>query len=282
MTLSIPLVGHSFKKRERTYQNAISLTDRNRYVIADYERGNFSVSQCNWEPNPQANIVAILKPVTKSSSSSSSGGQGDSSDGTDKSAAAKSVPTGAIAGGAVGGVALLALAAFLLYWFCIKPRRRRREAAAAAAAAATAAVDEPQQRAPSPPDRTLKPELDSEEIQKRHEMEAQKSRWVVEADGQQTFIYEMDGKKGVWAVEADGTPVEVHEMPAMEEVAAELRGTRDSIEVAPRPPRWSWEMTDPMTSPPSLPSPENETIVEESPQVSETSPQSDRTRLKRR
>lgn len=239
-------------------------------MTADYERGNFSVSQCRWEANTQSNIVPILKPVIKINNGSSSEDPGNSSDGTGKSASTKSTPIGAIAGGAAGGVAILALATFLLYWFCIKPRRRRHEAEAAAAAAS----DETQHRATSPPDPTLKPELDSEEIRKAHELGAVKNQWFAEVDGQQRLVFEMDSKKGVWAVEADGTPVEIHEMPAREEVAAELIGSRDSIEVAPSRQRWSWEMTDPAAPPHSLP--RDETIMEDSPQVSEASPISHR------
>ena len=33
-----------------------------RYLIADYEHNNFSVSQCNWESNTQPHIVAIRPP----------------------------------------------------------------------------------------------------------------------------------------------------------------------------------------------------------------------------
>lgn len=34
-----------------------------RYLIADYERRNFSVSQCNWSPGAKENIVAISSPA---------------------------------------------------------------------------------------------------------------------------------------------------------------------------------------------------------------------------
>lgn len=251
------------------------MTNGNSYVIADYERRNFSVSQCNWDAAATSNIVPILKPVVKTTPDSGSG----SSDPANNSASSSSVPVGAIAGGAVGGVAVVALACFLLYWYCIKPRKRRRTEAAAAADATT----EPEQRIPSPPNPLfLKPELDSEEVRHAQEMEAHKNQWISEADGgglgTGSFIYELDGKKGVWAVEADGTPVEVHEMPAVEEVAAELRGDGGSDEIA-AVPRWSWEMTDPVVSPGSPPS---ATVATERPQVSEASPRSLIARMARR
>ena len=34
-----------------------------RYLIADYERRNFSVSQCSWSPGAKENIVAISSPA---------------------------------------------------------------------------------------------------------------------------------------------------------------------------------------------------------------------------
>ena len=34
-----------------------------RYVIVDYERRNFSISQCTWNPGVQENIVAIESPA---------------------------------------------------------------------------------------------------------------------------------------------------------------------------------------------------------------------------
>jgi hypothetical protein len=252
------------------------------YVTADYERGNFSVSQCSWDANAQQNIVPILPPVSKTSNGGGSSGSG----GTNKSGKASSIPTGAIAGGAIGGIALLAAAVTLIYWFNIIPRRRRR-----AEASLTTTQTQPD-APPSPPDPILKPELDSEEVRKVQEMEGHKNQWVVEADAQnqtriyemegKKVVYEMDGKRGVWAVEADGTPVEVFELPAREEVAVELRGERDEIEVARPKLRWSWEMTDPVQSPAALSSFEGETISEESPQVSESSPRSFRAKLARR
>ena len=34
-----------------------------RYLIADYERRNFSVSQCSWDPGAQEDIIAIKSPT---------------------------------------------------------------------------------------------------------------------------------------------------------------------------------------------------------------------------
>jgi len=262
-----------------------SSTDYISYVTADYDRRNFSVSQCNWQPDAQSNIVPILPPAQESSNS----GSGSGSLGTPiNKSITSSPPVGAIAGGVVGGVVVIIAIAILLWFFCIKPRRRRAEAAAAAAAASP----EPQPRPRPEEEAFMKPELDSEEVRKAHEMEAHKNQWISEVDAEQAriyemegkkVIYEMDGKKGIWAVEADGTPIEIHEMPAREEVAHEMRGQRDSIEVAePGRPRWSWEMTDARQHSATFRSPEGSTIAEESPNISSASPRSIAARISRR
>lgn len=80
------------------------------YVIADYERGNFSVSQCKWVLASQ-NIVAILPPS-------------NSTVGPTKS---PPLPTGVIAGIAVSG-ALVILVAVLLFFCWWRPRQRKRKA----------------------------------------------------------------------------------------------------------------------------------------------------------
>ncbi|KAH7357295.1 peptidase aspartic [Rhexocercosporidium sp. MPI-PUGE-AT-0058] len=90
------------------------------YVIADYERHNFSVSQATFPPTSvSASLVAIHPPVlddgTQTNTTISSQKKGD-------------LTTGAIAGiaiGGVAGVALVIVAAFLWH----KKRRRRHELA---------------------------------------------------------------------------------------------------------------------------------------------------------
>lgn len=73
------------------------------YVIADYERRNFSISQATFDSRAVQNLVAIY-PI-----------------GGPKS----SIPIAAIAGGAAGG-ALLLIAA-LVYFFWWRPRQRKRK-----------------------------------------------------------------------------------------------------------------------------------------------------------
>jgi hypothetical protein len=203
------------------------------YVIADYDRGNFSVSQCKWEANAQQAIVPILAPSLMAEVSASGPGVNGTTAGESKSKSkSKSTPVGAIAGGVVGGIVALAAAAYLLYRFCIKPRRHAAEAATASALAATAEKNE----TPAPTgDTVFKPELAAEPATPANEVDGGKNQWHSEVDGgknqwhsevdggKNQWHSEVDGGKNQWHAEADGTPVQIYEMPA-EEVASELRG----------------------------------------------------------
>lgn len=76
------------------------------YVIADYERQNFSISQCDFNARATENLVAIL-PL-----------EGDPTLPT------KKTPIAIIAGAAAGGALIIGLA--LLYFFWWRPRQRRK------------------------------------------------------------------------------------------------------------------------------------------------------------
>lgn len=67
-----------------------------RYVIADYERKNFSVSQCSWVGGAKSHIMAIKRPGDETPSKS------------------HKLPAGAIAGIAVGAVAFALVVTVLL------------------------------------------------------------------------------------------------------------------------------------------------------------------------
>jgi hypothetical protein len=187
------------------------------YVIADYDRRNFSVAQCNWNPSAQQNIITIRSPSGEGSASNGTAG----TSGGSKSS--NSVPVGAVAGGVVGGVVAIAGIAALLWFFCIKPRRRR--AKATELAAQTGTENDPP--APPPEDPTAdKAEMDNQDKDRVHEMEGKKNQWVVETDGQE---------------------VQIAELPAREEVAAELTGQRDAVEMMD--PRHPVEMDTPANNP---------------------------------
>ena len=74
-----------------------------RYLIADYGRNNFSVSQCSWDAGTQSHIVAIRPP------------------GFHESSASHQLSAGAIAGIVVGCVVILILAS-LGIWIMLRKR----------------------------------------------------------------------------------------------------------------------------------------------------------------
>ena len=77
-----------------------------RYLIADYERNNFSVSQCSWDAGTQSHIVAIRPP------------------GFDASSPSHKLSAGAIAGIVVGCVVILLLLASLGIWIKFRNREK--------------------------------------------------------------------------------------------------------------------------------------------------------------
>ncbi|KAH8599268.1 aspartic peptidase domain-containing protein [Bisporella sp. PMI_857] len=103
------------------------------YVVADYERRNFSVSQCKWDLLAPSAVIPILPPTNETSSTDAT------------SEGSKKLPLGAIIGIAIGGAAIASAILAALY----VRRRRRRKAAAA--------------KASTHEDTILKPELDGYE-----------------------------------------------------------------------------------------------------------------------
>lgn len=98
------------------------------YLIVDWERQNFSVSQCNWVYGENSNIVPIVSPSL---------GGGASGQPTH---AKSGLSTGAIIGIAVGCGFISALVAFAIVWWFWRKRRNSKivkiEAAYASQAAA--------------------------------------------------------------------------------------------------------------------------------------------------
>jgi hypothetical protein len=105
----------SSKKREYLKSSeTISVVDFGRYLTVDYERGNFSVSQCVWQDGAPERISAILSPAYINSSSTT----------TSSNSASKPVGAGIIAAVVIAAIVVLALAAGLGYFVS---RRRQRD-----------------------------------------------------------------------------------------------------------------------------------------------------------
>lgn len=79
------------------------------YVIADYERRNFSIFQCSWVENAQQDIKSILMPVNA----------------TDSGASTPLSPSGK-AGIAVGTVAAVSAVISVLYFFVFRRRSKKK------------------------------------------------------------------------------------------------------------------------------------------------------------
>lgn len=204
------------------------------YVIADYDRGTFTVSQCDWTPAPRTEIVPILPEVRNVTTGSG---------GTETPGEPSKTPVGAIAGGVAGG-AIALIAAGLLFWFL---RRRKRNQAAQAeehpspksnhsettetgAAVLPGPNDHKPELAgtmhdPSKTDMTNKVELHEQGVYKAELFGSEEHALAGYRNEKNTttpVLHEMEGGGDRWHVyEADGRQVEIHEMPDAE-VANEM------------------------------------------------------------
>jgi hypothetical protein len=88
-----------------------------RYLTVDYDRGNFSVSQCVWNDGATPQINTILSPSYLTNSTS-----GSNPSSLPPSSKSKQVSVGTIAGAAIAGVAGVALAGGAAWYFL---RRRK-------------------------------------------------------------------------------------------------------------------------------------------------------------
>jgi hypothetical protein len=120
MSLNIRWEELSYKKRKSNIDSpriSRCLTKTYRYLTVDYERGNFSVSQCLWVDGAPQEIGTILSPSYSTNSSSAS------LPSNSPSSKSKQVSGGIIAGATVAGVLGLAFAGGLLY-YCLRRRNR--------------------------------------------------------------------------------------------------------------------------------------------------------------
>ena len=193
------------------------------YVVADYDRSEFSVSQALFpegdDPDSQK-LVAIVPPTEATSPRSSGPAGGD----------------GGLAPGAIGGIAAGAAvgvgASALAIWFLYRRRRQRREPAAEPEPQPESAELDPQiplefgkteLEAPTPPGTASK----FNDTQSYSEMDAHRTPTTAEAEleakGTGTARHEMADP--AWPPELSGAsvaPTPVYEMPANEMPASEI------------------------------------------------------------
>ena len=141
------------------------------YLIADYERSNFSVFPCKWEANAQSTIVAIpsINDTTTSNNTTTP---------ATPHSAKSSISVGLIVGIVIGALVVIAIAAFLIWYFrrrlcCGKPSELDADETARTAAAATTPQVQPLKTVPGG-------ELDSTTI---HELPGHHKFGVLEAPG---------------------------------------------------------------------------------------------------
>ncbi|OBT68477.1 hypothetical protein VE03_02787 [Pseudogymnoascus sp. 23342-1-I1] len=134
LTAEYPMVTNSsnyfpLKKAANDTQYTLGRTFlQEAYLTVDYERGNFSVSQCSWVEGAVENVVAIASKVSTVGSTDTTTG----STGTAGSpASSKSgLSTGAIAGISVAAVVVVLALAISGYFFLKRQRQQRHEQAA--------------------------------------------------------------------------------------------------------------------------------------------------------
>ncbi|KAF8862684.1 acid protease [Acephala macrosclerotiorum] len=215
LTASSPLVANTFryfplKRAANKSQYVLGRTlFQEMYVIADYNRRSFSVSQCSWEANATQDIVTIYPPKINQDSTTSPKTSTSSSRGSSTTTTLERLI-------AVFVIVPLAVFAFLYWW--VKKQR----------AAAGPAKEEGATTAPAIADSEFsKPELHAQGVKPAQELEAHKYQWVVEADGQEKPVYEMSAREGVPAELADHRPA----APELDAIKGSV-GSRESNSVA--------------------------------------------------
>lgn len=81
------------------------------YLTVDYERGNFSVSQCKWIDGAQSQVESIL------SSSYSTNHTSNSTSSTVSKGESKGVQAGPVVGGVLGGLGVFSVACIVFWWY---------------------------------------------------------------------------------------------------------------------------------------------------------------------
>lgn len=154
------------------------------YLIADYERNNFSVWPCSWDPDTNNARVVAIRSVDDTAGSDDLPGINHDTDSGEK----KGLATGTVAGIAVV-VAVGSIAALVAAYFCLRKNRRNKRTSFELGASSTDPMD-PMGSAPDyhPHKELLPEELDSAA---QHELPGDPKFGVLEVpDGSK---YEMDG-----------------------------------------------------------------------------------------
>ena len=130
LTASAPLINattryYPLKRAANSTQYVLGRTFfQEAYVIADYERRNFSVFPCQWVANAKSDIASTFSPIYNITPAAGSGPSTSSSSATHSGG---SPSAGPIAGGVVGGILALSIGAVLFYCFYWKPKKRSQD-----------------------------------------------------------------------------------------------------------------------------------------------------------
>jgi hypothetical protein len=207
------------------------------YLTVDWERQNFSVSQCSWIAGAQQHIVPIQSVNGTTGTSGSTLGVSSRND--------ASLTPGAIAGIAVGVVAILLLSGILAFLYLRK--KRDKAIKLEDEDTPTKTVDTESSKGDEEPSSTLvfpKAELEAN-TPIRHE-----------ADG--TFYKPGGGKSGASSdaalVESDAKEREIYEMPGDMPKRQEADGRQMSEKEAMRVREERYNGVDPSTGTPTTPS----------------------------
>jgi hypothetical protein len=168
-------------------------------LIVDYDRQNFSVSQCKWVQDSKQDIIAIL-PRTNSTTNSTANVPLNPPHKIPAYGTLSLAKNGDIIAAVATGICLISL---LVYFKIVKPHRRKREFDSIA-------------------EENLKPELDSGSSKDKFGFSAEN----IETDGRPVYeaAEERSSDVGLVIAEADGRPFYRHEMDVNEEVAIEMTG----------------------------------------------------------
>ncbi|RDW59123.1 hypothetical protein BP5796_12047 [Coleophoma crateriformis] len=86
------------------------------YLTVDYDRGNFSVSQCTWVDGAKSAVNSILSPLYSTNSTNGTL--------TTSPKATNEIAIGPIIGGVLGGIVVLMGICAALFWYCWRKQAR--------------------------------------------------------------------------------------------------------------------------------------------------------------